>query len=88
MSEADSSTREAFSVPADHRLVQTGYKQSGHLGQYEKWTYDQYDAAGQLVARYEEWDEVSVGAGWAQRGWRKLSPQGAVLKEHVARDTK
>lgn len=88
MRDADSSTRTAFAIPPDHRLVEAGRSQSGHLGQYEKWTYEEFDAAGRLLARYLEWDEVSVGGGWARRGWRKLSPDGAVLEEHIDQDTR
>jgi hypothetical protein len=87
MREADIDTRTAFGIPPSHRLVATGHSASGHLGQYEKWSYEEFDENGQLVARYLEWDDVSVGAGWAQRGWRKLSPDGAVLKEQIDRDT-
>jgi hypothetical protein len=35
------------------------------------WGHEEYDASGQLIARYESFDEVSI-EGHQHRGWCKF----------------
>jgi hypothetical protein len=80
------SDEERFRVGPGNTLVQVSQSQSGHLGQYERWEYEEYDPAGRIVARITEWDEVSVGAGWARRGWRKVDSAGNFLDENIEKE--
>ena len=69
---------DVFMIPKNHTLKLVKQK----LGYSdEDWTHEEYNAQGQLVARYESWDYLAVGRSH-KMGWRKLSPDGTVLEAH------
>jgi hypothetical protein len=42
------------------------------------WEHDEYDASGQLVARYKSYEQVSP-AGEMRCGWQKFDAEGQVI---------
>jgi hypothetical protein len=70
-----------FGVPVGHVLRETNFRSWGG-DQYEKWTYDESDASGELIARYERWEITTIRPLVTTDGWRKLDPAGNVLFEN------
>ena len=66
----------AFGVPADHTLKQIRYKSKGFLAMFESWTHEEYDAAGNLVARYESWHNTDPKRGKTESGYVKYDSGG------------
>ncbi len=64
-----------FQVPTHHRLIAIRSRSRGGLAWSVCWEHEEYDATGQLVARYVSFDEISV-AGQRQSGWRKFDGTG------------
>ena len=60
-----------FQVPPAHRLVLVRSRSRGGLMWGTYWGHEEYDASGQLIARYESFDEVSI-EGHQHRGWCKF----------------
>jgi len=52
--------RAAFQIPVDHTLKETSFR-SKSSSQYESWKHEEYDASGELVARYESWMKPPSG---------------------------
>ena len=69
---------EIFKIPLDHTLKKTRERLKTLD---DNWKHEEFDAQGQLVARYESWDYLTPGVSH-NSGWRKVSPDGAVLEEH------
>jgi hypothetical protein len=44
------------------------------------WGHEEYDVRGQLVARYESFEETRA-AGELVSGWRRFNPQGELTAE-------
>lgn len=47
----------------------------------DDWTHEEYNASGELVARYESWDYQPPG-GTHSSGWRKYDPDGTLLESY------
>jgi hypothetical protein len=44
------------------------------------WDHEEYNLAGQLVARYRSFEEMSA-AGLRESGWRKFDGAGHLIQE-------
>jgi hypothetical protein len=69
-----------FQVPPTHSLVQIRTRSRGGSVRGIFWDHDEYDPAGQLIARYSSFDEVSA-TGLRQSGWRKFDREGLLVAE-------
>jgi len=69
---------EIFRVPPVHRLRQTSFH-SGGGGQYDKWTHEELDATGRLVARYESWAHTTYTGSPTDEGWKKFVLNGPLV---------
>ena len=67
-----------FGTPAEHVLKQTDFK-SHRGGQYESWEYDEFDAAGQLVARCSKWTKSDFYGKTESEGWSKRDLDGNII---------
>ena len=70
-----------FGIQAGHTLKEVRRS----LGTFDDdWKHEEYDAGGNLVARYESWDYIRTGKTHPthEAGWRKYSPDGALLEKH------
>ena len=56
-----------FSIPPTHRLLLVRSRGRGGPMRGEYWTYEEIDEGGNVIARYESYDEI-VAEGLAQRG--------------------
>jgi hypothetical protein len=73
---------QVFDIPEGHTLKETSFRRKGTLAQDEFWKHEEYDAAGNLVARYESWSCTSIKPPFrTQSGFRKYSPSGSLLLE-------
>jgi hypothetical protein len=67
-------------VPATHRLLPVRSRVRGGIFKAVYWDHEEYDTAGQLVARYECFDE-SAPNGEHLFGWRKYDEGGCLVQE-------
>lgn len=70
-----------FGVRAEHTLVLVRSRSCGGLVCGDYWEHVEYDAEGRLAASYASFDEVDQRTGQHRSGYRKLSPDGRVLRE-------
>ena len=72
-----------FRIPPQHQLVLVRSRSWRGLISGTRWEHEQYDTAGQLVARFESFEETGP-TGQKVRGWRRFSPQGDLIgEEHL-----
>jgi hypothetical protein len=75
---AMASFAEIFGIRSGNTLKEAG----SHNGNYDDdWKHEEYDAQGNLVARYESWDYMRPREPHSA-GWRKYDPAGALVEEH------
>ena len=67
-----------FQVPSSHHLVAVRSRTQGGMTTTVVWEHDEYDASGQLVARYKSYEQVSP-AGEMRCGWQKFDAEGQVI---------
>lgn len=72
-----------FHVPPSHYLVVVRSRRQAGAVAANFWEHDEYDAIGQLVARYKCFQKVNA-EGKRQSGWQKFSRDGELICE--ARD--
>ncbi len=72
-----------FGIPPQHQLVLVRSRSKRGLISGTTWEHEQYDTAGQLVARFESFEETGP-TGQQVSGWRQFSPQGElIVEEHL-----
>ena len=69
-----------FRIPPTHRLLVVRSRSRGGLVSAVYWEHEEYDTAGQLIARYKSFEEISP-AGVQQCGWCKYDGHGRLLAE-------
>lgn len=69
-----------FQVPSSHRLVAVRSRTQGGMTTTVVWEHEEYDASGQLVARYRSYEQVSA-IGEVRCGWQKFDAEGQVIGE-------
>jgi hypothetical protein len=72
--------RRVFQIPADHLLTRTSFRSSAG-SQRDRWTHEEFDPTGKLIAKYESWMNTTIRPLETKSGWRKLDPLGRVLFE-------
>jgi hypothetical protein len=75
-----------FQVAPQHELVQVRSRSRGGLTSGTFWEHEEYDARGELVARYESFEETKA-SGQLATGWRKTGPDGRLLQAGPLRPT-
>lgn len=62
-----------FGIPVSHTLKQTNYRGKGPVANNESWEHEEYDATGNLVAKYSSWHNTEVYnlSGKTNSGWKK-----------------
>ena len=73
-----------FRTPPQHRLVPVRSRSRGGLAGGTVWEHEEYDMRGQLVARFESFEETSPN-GDSIRGWRRYDRAGHLVE---ARDVR
>ena len=74
--------KDAFNIPEGHVLKQTDYKAEGPVMNDEDWKHEEFDAEGQLVARYTSWHHTDVRhKGGTTSGWQKFDTSGKLVSE-------
>ncbi len=69
-----------FQIPSAHRLALVRSRSRGGLVRGTYWEHKEYDASGQMVARYKSFDEVGV-EGHHHRGWCKFDGFGQLVRQ-------
>ena len=69
-----------FQVPAHHRLVQVRSRSRGGLISGTFWHHEEYDRSGQLIARFESFEETGPTGDLAS-GWRRYDATGRFIEE-------
>jgi hypothetical protein len=64
-----------FQIPSSHDLVVIRSRTQGGETTTVVWEHDEYDASGQLIARYKSYEHVNA-AGERRCGWEKLDARG------------
>ncbi len=67
-----------FCIPYTHRLLAVRSRSRGGLVSGVYWENEEYDASGQLVARYESFRETTA-EGERRSGWRKFDSIGRLV---------
>jgi hypothetical protein len=67
-----------FGLQPGHTLSEPEFR-SQRGGQYESWKYDEFDAQGQLVARYRKWMESTFFGKVEREGWVKYNLAGTAI---------
>jgi hypothetical protein len=69
----------AFCVPSHHFLEQVRTRAQGGEVPVMYWEHREYDARGQLVARYESFQECCNERYARSCGWRKYDGEGRLM---------
>ncbi|MGY2052571.1 hypothetical protein [Methylobacterium sp. JK268] len=70
-----------FQVPVAHRLTIMGSRSRGGPADGVCWFHTEIDAGGQVVARYETYDETDAD-GRDRCGWRRFDARGRLVGRH------
>ncbi len=70
-----------FRIPVAHRLMIMGSRSRGGPAHGVCWFHTEVDPAGQVVARYETYDETDA-QGRDRCGWRKFDLCGRLVARH------
>ena len=70
-----------FGVAVDHRLEHVRSRSRGGALRGTFWNHEEYDADGNLVARYESFQEIEADTGASRSGWVKYDADGWVVDE-------
>ena len=76
----DSNFEAVFHIPDSHYLLVVRSRSRGGFLSGVYWDHEEYDARGELIARYQSFAE-SDHAGVCRSGWRKYDPAGRLVEE-------
>ena len=68
-----------YRVPVTHQLVPVRSRSHGGRTPATYWEHEEYDASGQLIARYESYAQRLSRGGLSQNGWCKYDPFGKLI---------
>ena len=72
--------RKVFQIPVDHLLTRASFRSLAG-SQRDRWTHEEFDQTGKLIAKYESWMDTTISPLKTVSGWRKTDPSGQVLLE-------